>query len=140
MSAAAELRAAAQKLRALAEAAAPGPWHATEYEAGVDVLGFEAGIGTSPGERDIVDSGYEGGGVERLTDADFIAAMHPGVALALAAWLESEAARHEACATAAKEIWVIADHPDAVAWLASGPGAVKPEALAVARAIGGQQP
>lgn len=63
-----------------AEAATPGPWHVTEY--GADVGDdFEAGIGTAPGELDVVGHGYEGGGVERLTDARHIVRHDPAAVL-----------------------------------------------------------
>jgi hypothetical protein len=131
--AAAELRAAAQKLRDLAERAA--------HEDRTDWI-----VGHTKGSRSpvVLDHVEEPSVLietyaARLEAVNrYVAAMGPRVGVLLAAWLESEAARHEACATAAKEIWVIADHPDAAAWMATGPGAVKPEALAVARAIGGE--
>ena len=59
-----------------AEAATPGPWHVTAYAAGSD-YGFDAGIGTAPGEVDVVGHGYEGGGVERVQDARHIARHDP---------------------------------------------------------------
>ncbi|MGW8326512.1 hypothetical protein ACWGLE_01250 [Streptomyces sp. NPDC055897] len=82
-----ELQAAAERLRALASDATPGVWHVTEWQQ--DDCGYEAGIGTTPGDYDVVGHGYEGGGVERLADARYIAALHPGVGAALADWLDS---------------------------------------------------
>jgi hypothetical protein len=63
---------------AIALAATAGPWHVTEYNWQTD---FDAGIGTSPGEVDIVGHGYEGGGVERVEDARHIAAHDPAAVL-----------------------------------------------------------
>ncbi len=59
-----------------AEAATCGPWHVTEYVAGSD-YGFDAGVGTAPGEVDVVGHGYEGGGCERVQDARHIARHSP---------------------------------------------------------------
>jgi hypothetical protein len=61
-----------------AEAATQGPWHVTEYNWQTD---FDAGIGTSPGEVDIVGHGYEGGGVERVEDARHIVRHDPAAML-----------------------------------------------------------
>lgn len=140
MTAAEELRAAAQRLRELAGAATEGPWKIwrdVDHQ-GFITIGDEAGVLTP--ERPVTDECNPVAHVYTDGDADWITAMHPGVALALAAWLESVAARHEASVLAAKQIWCIAEHPDAVAWLTTGPGAPRPEALAVARAIGGERP
>jgi hypothetical protein len=84
---AAELRAAAEKIRTLALGATPGSWHVTEWQQ--DVCDFEAGIGTTPGDHDVIGHGYEGGGVAKLADAAYIAAVHPGLGAALADWLDS---------------------------------------------------
>jgi hypothetical protein len=75
-----ELRAAATRLRSLATAATPGPWEQT----GIGDYGWTVSSSSSA-LVDTVDS------EEGRADADYIAAMHPGVGLALAAWLESEA-------------------------------------------------
>jgi hypothetical protein len=82
---AAELRAAAQRLRTLAEAATPGPW--TLHETSTLYMSGKAAYllrrDGKPGP--IVDlTSHQG-------DAELIAAMHPGVALALAALLDSYA-------------------------------------------------
>lgn len=63
-----------------AEAATPGPWHVTDYVAGSD-YGFDAGIGTAPGEVDVVGHGYEGGGCERVQDARHIVRHDPASVL-----------------------------------------------------------
>lgn len=74
------LREAMDAAGADAEAATPGPWHVTEYVAGSD-YGFDAGIGTAPGEADVVGHGYEGGGCERVQDARHIVRHQPVAAL-----------------------------------------------------------
>ncbi|NUP39502.1 MAG: hypothetical protein HOY76_21445 [Streptomyces sp.] len=63
-----------------AEAATSGPWHVTEYVAGSD-YGFDAGVGTAPGEVDVVGHGYEGGGCERVQDARHIVRHNPHAVL-----------------------------------------------------------
>ena len=67
MSAADELRAAATKLRGLAEAATDPPWSYTDED-------------DEPIAENVLPA-----------DARYIDAMHPGVALALADWLDDEA-------------------------------------------------
>jgi hypothetical protein len=63
---------------AIALDATTGPWHVTEYNWYTD---FDAGIGTTPGEVDVVGHGYEGGGVTYLRDARHIAAHNPASVL-----------------------------------------------------------
>lgn len=101
-----------QKLNAAegqAQAATSGPWFANEYDPDWDVCGFEASIGTCrsdgrwpDGAADVVGHGYEGGGVARVADAQFIAAFPPDVALRLMAGarqiLAEHAAKSGACA------------------------------------------
>lgn len=85
MSAAEELRAAAGKIRAAAEAASPDSWES------------DCGMVTDP-------DGYRVADARDSDDAAYIATMHPGVGAALADWLESTAATIEA---------VIRKHEDA---------------------------
>ncbi len=77
-----ELRAAAAQLRELAQAATPGPW---EYDP--EPYGY--------GDDIYYDVDGDNGGwaahAESQPTAAYIAAMHPGVGLALAKWLEDEA-------------------------------------------------
>ena len=61
-------------VEAVAKTATPGPWHVTEYDWQTD---FDAGIGTTAGEVNVVGHGYEGGGVERTEDARHIALHDP---------------------------------------------------------------
>ena len=80
-----ELRDAAQRLRTLAEAATPGPWEADLEFTTVDATPIRRRQQTQ--YRGAVASLYT------TADTEFIAAMHPGVALALADWL-AQAAIH----------------------------------------------
>lgn len=80
-----ELRTAANRLLALTEAATPGPWATAEgtipegHRVGTaDETEWVAWTGTITEDRS-------------EADAAFIAAMHPGVASAVAAWLQVEA-------------------------------------------------
>lgn len=117
MNPAQELRDAAAKLRALATAATPGPW----IQTGIGDYGWT--VSFAPGSGIEADDSDQG-----LADANYIAAMHPGVGAALAAWLEEEAALH-------------AD--DKAAQIGDGSGVMCenfPHALAVARQILGSQP
>lgn len=78
-----QLRAALDAEEATASAATPGPWiaHAyTDYD-----CDFEATIGTGHDTHDtanVVGHGYEGGGVQSMTDARHIAAHDPAFVLA----------------------------------------------------------
>ncbi|NUV65702.1 hypothetical protein G6W57_01050 [Streptomyces sp. CAI-121] len=72
-----QLRAAAEKLRATAASATPGPWKMT----GVGDFGWSV---SAPGvETPDTEQGR--------TDAELVALMHPGVGLALAVWLDRAA-------------------------------------------------
>lgn len=115
MTAADELRQAAALLRALLAdpELTPGPWLSLDHG---DRLLYNG-----PGAEDeppvyVVDEPMSNG-----ANADYIEAMHPGVGLALAAWLEDTADLAES---------VGRSRPDA-AWLAP--------ALAVARQIVGEE-
>ena len=98
------LREAASRMRALAEAATPGPWAVGEQhgrdiadEGWSEVVVFSEAL---PDKR----SGYPGGvlaftaiptgdnDTEAQADAAHIAAWHPAVALAVANWLDEVAA------------------------------------------------
>ncbi len=74
------LRRAAQKLRKRAGAATPGPWQAVQYGKGWGVDG-----NVRPADHAWVAEMKFG---EERTDAEYIASMHPPVALALAGWLD----------------------------------------------------
>ena len=84
---AAELRKAAETLRARAGAAHPGPWYTDKYDAD--------GVFTAP-EVTLTsqDVAFASGGLSRQKETDaYIATMHPGVGLALADWLDLTARR-----------------------------------------------
>lgn len=78
---ASELRTAAEKIHHLAGVASAGPWRTT----GVGDYGWTVSMPSSGLSIEAEDS--EQGAV----DTDYIAAMHPGVGLAIADWLTREA-------------------------------------------------
>lgn len=82
MTPAERLRAAATRLREVAGGATPGPW----------VAGVRCVWGLHSDDEIVVDGEDGDGGVLREADADYIAIMHPPVALALAFWLDDLAA------------------------------------------------
>lgn len=73
-----ELRTAAEKLRKLATGAAPGPWTVNIW-----------GNVLTARDEEMAEVWPLGSGTG---NAEFIAAMHPGVGIALADWLDFEAA------------------------------------------------
>lgn len=79
-----ELRTAAETLRRLAEAATPSPW----TETGIGDFGWTVGSPT----RSIAETEDNEQG---RTDAAYIAAMHPGIGVALADWLDETARNSE---------------------------------------------
>lgn len=84
---AAELRAAADKLRRLAAAATQGPWEGVVDDhgrKGIDASVWADSIGYYVTEK--ISSG-----ARHTADATYIAAMHPGVGIALADWLDEQA-------------------------------------------------
>lgn len=85
---AAELRQAANTLRGWAEKATSGPWEAR-------LGGDHAWVALYDDEEKIPEGeslpSFEQGGSATSYDAAYIATMHPGVGLALAAWLDDEA-------------------------------------------------
>jgi hypothetical protein len=117
MTPAMKLRAAAKLMRERAEAATEGPWRPV---AGIwQDETFAAVIGPKgiPGDAGtwLMATGH--GGASEEANADHAAGMHPGVALAVADWLDE-----------------VADdrHPELPAWVESG-------ALTVARAYLGTE-
>ncbi|MEV6569961.1 hypothetical protein [Streptomyces sp. NPDC051577] len=101
-----ELRAAAARLRTLADAATPGPWHPMRWHSEdcpatcddptcfmLIVTSARTGIvGDADADRDstfhVERSVHERG----QDDAAWIASMHPGVGAVLADWLDATAA------------------------------------------------
>ena len=85
-----KLRDAAKVLREKAEAATPGPWEAT------DNFGHDAGRAyVIPSDPEIPTYVSAGGSPDEDRDADYIAAVHPLVGLALADWLDIGATNAE---------------------------------------------
>ncbi|WP_440571634.1 hypothetical protein [Streptomyces sp. KR2] len=125
MTPAEELRGAADKLRAAAQdahRASPAPWSVTDENV------IRCADGMIVADRSGTDHPAE------RADLPYIAAMHPGVGRALAAWLEAAARDYEAGVAAADDVF--RDDPAGRArFLATGPGAPSPHALTVARQI-----
>jgi hypothetical protein len=91
MTPAEELRAAAKLMREGAEAASPGPWHQL-------CMGSEGCSVINDGhlrERKHVSFSGRKEWKADHADAEYIASMHPLVALAVADWLDAEAERAE---------------------------------------------
>lgn len=80
------LRRAAEKLRALAQAASEGPWGHASDGAFIEVYGHN--------RRWVADAGRSESKQARH-DGAFIATLHPGVAVLIADWLDAEAGAHE---------------------------------------------
>lgn len=98
---AAELRAAAEKLRKLAAQADDGPWETTWREQQYHLDGYRDGELHPIAEWTYAIATWEPKVREERADcdtasADYMAAMHPGVGLALADWLDAEARGIEA--------------------------------------------
>lgn len=96
---AALLREAARLMRERATAASPAPWWS--WQEGRDGWGGDSFIGTSHGTSR-GDDLYVHVGHNREEyarnwedDQDYIAGMHPGVALAVADWLDARAAEYD---------------------------------------------
>jgi hypothetical protein len=89
VSAAADLRGAAARVRALAEAATGGPWFGVTGPGGYPNE-LRTGEGPDAGLPVLFDPHHLVGTAHymRGTDAHYIAAMSPPVALALADWLD----------------------------------------------------
>lgn len=92
-----ELRAAAETLRGLATAATPGPWR--QHDTHLGQYGYTATVLSGEGHDTDLRAWLPSMSQEpwdetrnAWPDAAYIAAMHPGVGAALAAWLEYEAA------------------------------------------------
>ena len=108
-----KLRRAAEKLRALADAATPGPWSRplnTRSKSTVtaplpegETGSYISGINPSTGEREqccvVMANTWSNGKHFRKRsgrDLEYIAALHPTVALLLADWLDEEAETYAA--------------------------------------------
>ncbi len=131
-----ELRQAADKLRRICTAAAPGPWTIAEVPPYTDPL-LMSRYEETPDDEDVLIVG-----TVDLTPEDRAAVqlLHPGVGAALADWLEETAKHYDAAVTTARHIWGDEGEEKARAWLTTGHGRVGKEALAVARQINGAAP
>lgn len=139
-----ELRAAADKLRKLIAAVptqhwSDRPWHAEECSDTDDTSPNPCPCIVAQGEYRNFDQ-PQIPPIQYVADAEtpefaaYIAAMHPGVGAALAAWLDQAARYHDAGVQAADDVF--RDDPAGrEAFLTTGPGAPSEHALAVARAI-----
>lgn len=83
-----ELRQAAATLRERAEKAADGPWTFQTYGNGHPPLVIGSDRGGDIAVAETLDKPH-------LSDARYIATVHPGVGLALADWLDAEAGIYE---------------------------------------------
>lgn len=121
------LRRAAEKLRTLANAATPGPWTLRTDDFNVAVVGPHSSIyhrDGSPGSH---------------ADALYVAALHPGVALALADWLDAEAAVHEAGMQASEALCVVVEAAGAGEHRVQVHASTLDQAHALTRAILGEE-
>ena len=101
MTAVAELRAAADKIRARAEVATPGPWKADHREYPESIRGGELGsVGVIAGSRWCGEANV----FDNNDDAYHIALWHPGIALVIADWLDAEAMGVEAASAGWPEV------------------------------------
>lgn len=75
------LREAATLLRERAEKATPGPWIVQEHDGQANVLAASVPVAMDSDE-------YYGYGACSPANAQYLVAVHPGVALALADWLD----------------------------------------------------
>lgn len=94
MTAAEELAAAAEKLRKLATNATPGPWR--QHDTHLGQYGYTATVLSGEGNDTdlrawLPSMSHEPWDETRnaCPDAMYIAAMHPGVGVAIASWLDS---------------------------------------------------
>jgi hypothetical protein len=134
-----ELQTAAEKLRKLASAATPGPWR--QHDTHLGQYGYTATVLSGEGNDTdlrawLPSMSHEPWDETRNVwpDAQYIAAMHPGVGAALADWLEEAARHYDAAVTAADDVFRN-DPAGHTAFLTTGPGAPSEHALAVARAV-----
>lgn len=138
------LRRAAGLLRSYANMASPGPWrtHNTHVPGG----GCTAGVLTGEGDNVsyvawMPSFSNDPNEIDRQAypDAIYVAAMHPGVALPLADWLDAEAAVHEAGMQASEALCVVVEAAGAGEHRVQVHASTLDQALAVARSILGEE-
>lgn len=125
------LRRAAEKLRTLTQAATEGPW--VTGKSGLSVWVENVGH-----DLFIADTGDQGNAFAEA-DAAFIAALHPGVALPLADWLDAEASVHEAGMQASEALCVVVEAAGAGEHRVQVHASTLDQALTVARAVLGEE-
>jgi hypothetical protein len=152
---AAFLRRASTHLRALAQAASPGPWERplnTRYKAIVtaplpegETGSYIDGVDRATGERErccvVLANTWSNGKHYRKRsgrDLEYIAAMHPGVALAVADWLDAEADAHEGVMAVSEGVCDIAVAVGAGEHRIEVAASTLDQALAVARSLLGE--
>ena len=133
-----DLRAAAAKLRELATAATPGPWR--QHDTHLGQYGYTATVLSGEGNDTDLRAWLPSMSQEPWDearnvwpDAAYIAAMHPGVGLALAELLEHHALHVDAVHKAAANVWHEGE-AERAEWVEKQ---ISTPALAVARAITG---
>ncbi|MEV1042371.1 hypothetical protein AB0J01_38025 [Streptomyces sp. NPDC050204] len=101
---AAELRRAAEKLRALATEAPPGPWTRRIHQGRKhgQIVQVELHQPPRPGSNMPEIRHYS---PHAGPEVAYTATMHPGVGLAVADWLDAAARAHDASVTAAANAW-----------------------------------
>lgn len=141
---AAVLRRAAEKMRGLAQRATDGPWTASpvyspDASATSGVYSYAHPTGTVLSEvvaSGRIKQGY--GGIRHPGNAVYIAAMHPGVALLIAAWLEAEADAHSGGMAASNALAGYISEAGAGEFQVQVAVSTLDQALAVARAFLGE--
>lgn len=90
-----ELRQASGEMRRLAEAATPGPWVViTDHHRALGVR--EVSVWSESDKRYVTEDVFTAGNSPFLANANHVASWNPGVAMAVAAWLDSVVERGEA--------------------------------------------
>jgi hypothetical protein len=123
---AAELRAAANRLRELAGAATPGRWRTSPGNKVSENVMARGRLVIDGGGQSWPDGKSVVYGAALTADAEYIAGMHPGVALTLADWLEAAADRADGNPFGAKDL-INAALAVARTYLESAPVAQIPE-------------
>lgn len=129
-----ELRAAAEKIRNVCNAAAPGPWTIAKvppYTMPLLMSRFQE----TPDDGEVLIVGNVDIAPEEQA---VVQVLHPGTGLAVADWLEAAAHSHECNIQAADDVF--ADDPAGRDAFLTESGAPSPQALAVARQILGTSP
>jgi hypothetical protein len=138
------LRRAAEKARGLAAAATPGPWqtHDTHLPVGGHTATVLSGEGNDTELRAWLPTWDHEPWSEVhnvWNDAAYIAALHPGVALLIADWLDAEADCHEGGMTVSQALCGMASDIGAGEYRIQVAASTLDQAVAVARALLGEE-